>query len=113
MKVNKNGIKGLFRQGDVLYKKIEGGADLSKLKKTKNATLAFGEVTGHHHTAVHPGAVVGFADNETELPDVLVVNKTTELGHQEHDRLPLKKDAHYDVLRQTEFKRGEIQRVAD
>jgi hypothetical protein len=46
-------MKRQGRQGDIYFDKVKK-PDLSKLKRTNNTVIAYGEVTGHAHTIVSP-----------------------------------------------------------
>lgn len=103
--------KKLFRQGDVLLIPVDKIPD-TKLKTLKRATLAFGEVTGHHHT-IHDGAV-GLAEEATAagLADFIAVEKEAVLTHQEHDPITVP-TGNYEVVRQTEYTPQALRNVAD
>lgn len=86
MKTNKFGAP----QGDVPILKV---GNLSKnAKKTKNRTVALGEVTGHHHTIYGKCATYEtMREIEGQLfPGLeVVVTETVELRHQEHDAIEM------------------------
>ncbi len=98
-----------YRQGDVLLVPV---ANIPANRvKTNRVTLAFGEVTGHHHT-ISNGAV-GYAANPTDLAEyVEVTADTADLTHQEHDTITLPKGT-YRSVRQVEYAPGELKNVAD
>lgn len=97
-----------IRQGDVLMRRIEkvNGKEVAKGKYT----LAFGEVTGHHHDIV--GDCVVFKNGETVQDSLVgegngqlvieVGNNGATLTHQEHDHLQIPKGV-YEVVLQREY----------
>ena len=115
-----------------MYRKPATGKDLRE--KNGLITLAWGEVTNHHHTI--------YADADTDLlPDaeffeepngrrVLLALKPCVLRHQEHGPIALDPAnpvqvrqgdvllapigiGAWSVTRQTEYVRGELRQVAD
>ena len=110
--MKKTSINGIYRQGDVLIQRVDEVVP-KNLIKTKHNTLAFGEVTGHHHTFTD-GGVTCFADTETALPTWVKVERTegAPLTHQEHDTIVLPEGT-YKVTRQVEYTPGELRNVAD
>jgi len=101
-----------FRQGDLLIIRDDNASikDLPKQPKDNGrCILAYGEVTGHAH-AIHTDAVMH--GEEVGNGGVLVVNNDGDLVHEEHDTIKLKK-GRYRVIRQREYRRGEIINVAD
>jgi hypothetical protein len=109
MKKNSNSNK-VYRQGDVLICRVDKIPD--GLIKTKRVTLAFGEVTGHHHT-IESGAV-GYAEkDENGLASFFEVTKdVATLTHQEHEAIELPKGT-YESSIQVEYTPQAIRRVAD
>lgn len=100
-------MKKLVRQGDLLLREV------SKSKGEKVAdnkyTLAFGEISGHHHDIVgdvtifkqegeHQGNLVGQGNGLLTIQ----VNSEAQLTHQEHDHLTIPKGV-YEVVMQREF----------
>ena len=131
MKINKNGNKGQFRQGDVLLVKIDRIPESAKRINSKQVTLALGEVTGHHHTFTD--GAVGFADQINEhgitLAEYVEVQKLIQevqgvrvaaLGHQEHEAFPVNtgvtesiEPGTYEVVMPFQYERGEMKKVVD
>lgn len=99
-----------YRQGDVLIKSVNNIPN--NLKKTKQCTLAYGEVTGHHHT-IHNGAV-GFAEREDDIVAFFTVTEEAGAGltHQEHDTINLPA-GNYQSIIQVEYTPEEIRNVVD
>lgn len=84
----------VIRQGDVLLKPI---SKIPKNVVNKDRTLAWGEITGHHHT-LQAGKVfvnnggIQFCELETD----------TVLEHQDHANIIIPKGL-YEVVIQREF----------
>ena len=101
----------LYRQGDVLLKKItqkpvEGKKE--KSGKGKRIVLAHGEVTGHAHAIYSEGAEL----TETENQRFLEITKSLTLDHEEHDSIALD-PGFYEVIIQREYSPERIRRVVD
>lgn len=122
----------MWRQGDVLV--MEGGTkqktgERIAGKAGASATLALGEVTGHHHSIFDKGArLFALEDNRVTgesamqmiarlggglIPDrLLKLEAPAELTHQEHDTIQL--PAGDKVVRvQREYSPGAMRSVAD
>jgi hypothetical protein len=82
------------RQGDILIRKIK---ELPKTaKKVTGLTVAYGEVTGHHHT---------FNKGQRYLSDdkqIVVLDEEAVLVHQEHEVINFSKGV-YLVEQQREY----------
>lgn len=89
-------MKGLFRQGDVLLKRV----DTVNGTKTQQGSkvLAYGEVTGHKH--VLSGKGVQFFQKNSQV--LVSVPDFAELVHEEHEKLTIPKGK-YEVVIQREF----------
>lgn len=114
-KTNKNTNKSKCwhaRQGDVLI--IATDKIPSNQVVTKKPTLAYGEVTGHHHTFC--GEVHTYAETIEALAEYMrVVESPTSpatLTHQEHGPIEVPPGKYRAVL-QTEYTPKELQRVRD
>lgn len=94
-----------IRQGDVLITKVN---EVFEGQQERNAILAYGEATGHHHK------LVGSVETMREQGEISMfrVVESTPLVHQEHDTITVEPGV-YRVVRQREYQRGEIQRVLD
>lgn len=57
-------MEPIFRQGDVYFQRINTPKKQGNVKAQKSVTVAYGEVTGHHHT-VYP------IDKKTKVTSVL------------------------------------------
>lgn len=115
----------IYRQGDVLLKKIsvdpkdipEGATDVTP--KDGRIVLAYGEVTGHAHAFAEPEVKAGKlkALSKTGVWDpsaerFIQVLEKTALTHEEHSPVELDKGI-YEVVQQREYSPEEIRRVAD
>lgn len=108
----KTKLKTIVRQGDVMLERIDKlPAELKKQPPVNGRViLAYGEVTGHHHSIDADAADWWKVDNE---PDQFVtVKEPTELVHQEHSAIPLA-PGNYRVRRQREYSPEAIRTVAD
>ena len=99
-----------YRHGDVIINQItkEEYDNLSGLPKS-NLTIAYGEVTGHHHTLkARPGTAQVLVSPETQEATAFRVDQKTELTHQEHKTISIPKgyyrvefEKEYEPLEQT------------
>jgi hypothetical protein len=107
----------LYRQGDVLFKEITRLPDGDR-KKRDNATVAYGEVTGHSHA-------LALEDRDAaeviEIGDGLFVHVSAEgIGiegevafiHEEHGPVTLP-PGNYEVVIQREYEPSGIRSVQD
>lgn len=101
----------LYRQGDVLFRRIQR-LPAGEQKRRRNATLAYGEVTGHSHA-------VALEDRDhaevLDIGDGLYLTASAagiRIVHQEHDTVVLPR-GHYEVTIQREYHPSEIRNVAD
>lgn len=100
----------MYRQGDVLLvpvKSIPTG-----LTKTDRVTLAFGEVTGHHHTIERNAIGYATGTDKAALAEYVEVTAPADLVHQEHNPITIP-PGKYKATIQVEYTPGEIRRVAD
>mgnify|MGYP001038820267 CR=1 FL=1 len=99
----------LVRQGDVLFVPIDRLPEGAKLEKGRK-TVAYGEVTGHHHDVV---AVKGKAE-VFSLEDNLFarVEGDVQVTHQEHDTLAIEEGL-YEIRIQQEYTPQAVRRVLD
>lgn len=104
----------LIQQGDVLF---FSGSDLPKnVKPYRNprpglVTFAEGEVTGHHHSCIDEH-VSAYEDENGTL--WCVVDKTTEVTHQEHGSVTLEPGTYrIGIVREVDPFEDEIRRVQD
>jgi len=98
----------MWRHGDVLIGRcaeIPPGA-----RPTPQLVLARGEVTGHAHRILEPGAAVLFKDDTGDFLEVTADQAT--LVHEEHDAISLPRGT-YRVWFQREYSPQEIRRVVD
>ena len=89
--------KTIYRQGDILFKKVRRIP--LEAKQIDNKVIAEGEVTGHAHVLVN-GAVFEVLDSESRL--FIKSSTNTKITHNEH--LPIKLEpGEYEVIRQREY----------
>ena len=104
----------LFRQGDVLLRRIdEIPDDAQPQPATARLTLALGEVTGHAHVigvALAHEFIAPYRDNTDQIFFNLMSDAF--LFHDEHRRLTIPAGK-YQVVRQREYIPQEIRQVAD
>lgn len=88
-----------YRQGDILFVQIDPRDLPSRLSemRRKDRTVAFGEVTGHHHTLTG-GEVYGTLEGQQWV----VAETPVELEHQEHETIVIPEGS-YRVIRQREW----------
>ncbi|MFJ7910472.1 hypothetical protein [Kitasatospora sp. NPDC096204] len=108
----------MYRQGDVLIVPVEEGAVPPRVAelavRARDArgrmVLALGEVTGHAHAVVGPGALRResgpFGASWLHLPE------GGRVVHEEHAAIPLPR-GWYRVVRQREYVPGAVRVVAD
>lgn len=86
----------IYRQGDILFKKIEKFP--SQLKEKPDRVVAEGEETGHAHVLVN-GALFEVLNSEKLY---IKSEQNTRIIHEEH--LPIKLESgNYQVIRQREY----------
>jgi hypothetical protein len=108
MKTNKNGIKGQYRQGDVLLENASVPQNAKKLdRENGRVILANGEVTGHAHAIEADGCALLEAEGERYLQTETEV----PLQHEEHGAININTTKR--VRRQSEYDPMEIRRVTD
>jgi hypothetical protein len=107
----------LYRQGDVLFRRIQA-LPVGEQKKRANATVAYGEVTGHSHALASEDRD---AAEVLEIGDGLYVHVSAAgvridggatFVHQEHAPITLP-PGNYQVVIQREYQPDAISRVTD
>jgi len=109
-----------FRHGDLDGRKIDKIPKSAKPLETK--TLAYGEVTGHHHS-FKSGQVLVYDGNgqkldvggeQIEVQKYIEVKEDAILSHQEHKEITVPK-GNYAILQEREYSPfdQEIRRVMD
>jgi hypothetical protein len=104
-------MKEMYRQGDVLLVRQNKPSNLKSKVPPKDGRviLAFGEVTGHHHST-------DAALSQEWVDDAgvtwLEVKQAVELLHQEHAPVPLPK-GYYRKVAQREYHPSELRSVID
>lgn len=86
----------MIRQGDILLKKIDKieGVKIAE----KSHILAYGEMTGHHHTL--EGDAIFYKNKDSQT--LIQVKSEAELKHQEHDNITIPK-GNYIMIPQREY----------
>jgi hypothetical protein len=103
------------RQGDVFLMPATIPSDARNRGKKRRVTLALGEVTGHSHVLTVPGGTLEVHE-AAEAVFVRIMGAQGVVEHQEHaahineTALP---PGDYQVLRPSEYVKGELRRVAD
>jgi hypothetical protein len=100
-------VKNQARQGDLLFIKIKTLP--TGTTKAKDNVLAYGEVTGHHHTAEGDGVCV--MENDTGQKFVSSSQPWTAT-HQEHAHIAFDGGV-WEVRRQREYQPDAIRTVQD
>jgi len=107
----------IYRQGDILLKKIKSLPEVENCKQTMEGSeikdsiiLALGEATGHKHQLIKQDARLMKAVNTNQF--FLLVNLPSDLVHEEHTKITLPK-GNYEVVRQRTYTPSEIRYVAD
>jgi hypothetical protein len=96
IKINYQHGPKIYRQGDILFKKIENFP--SQLKEKPERVVAEGEETGHAHVLVN-GALFEVLNSEKLY---IKSEQNTRIIHEEH--LPIKLESgNYQVIRQREY----------
>ena len=99
-----------LQQGDVILKKINE-LPKGKIKLTKKAILAEGELTGHCHTLIAPETL---SICETDKGVFVKVDDKSELIHQEHCAIAVDPGI-YEVVKVKEYNHfeEEIRNIVD
>ena len=101
----------IYRQGDVLIRKISRIPTEAKLKPQQDRIiLAFGESTGHAHAIYDLDNVEVFVGPEGQL--YLQVKDETTLRHEEHAPIAIPR-GNYERVLQLEYTPQAIRNVAD
>lgn len=83
-------INEWIRQGDVIITRVGNNNDNKRLNKLGSNTVAYGEMTGHHHSFTRGGDQVllyGSVNNNPELLEIK--SESALLTHQEHDAIEI------------------------
>lgn len=103
----------VFRQGDVILRKIKTLPKNREAKPSEGGLviLAYGEVTGHHHS-LPSSKVKHFTIPGTQATIIEVAEALAELSHQEHATINIPQ-GFYEVIQQREYHPQEVRRVQD
>jgi hypothetical protein len=115
--------KKQFRQGDILIELVAEIPDLAKRQeRSRQVTLAHGEVTGHHHVletadpadwwSLEEAASDHLATGPGASDIFLSISAGGTVNHPEHAPIQLP-PGRYRVTRQREYSPAAIRRVAD
>ena len=105
----KGGAKMHYQQGDILIEVIEKTP--KEMKKLPHLTLAYGEVTGHHHTITEGKAELY---EEKGIMFLRVNSENAILTHQEHNTVIIPKgDYVVRRVREKDWLSEEIRNVRD
>lgn len=111
----------LYRQGDILLKKVMIKSIKDYIKSSKKVVLAYGEATGHHHIIEQDAEFYHHKDDDVEIfaldgtssnPIFVHVLKETNLKHEEHSPIKIDK-GWYEIVRQREYSPERIRNVQD
>jgi len=101
------------RQGDVFIQQIEEIPKEATLQeKQPRVILAYGEVTGHHHSIKQTKKVKAYKATGEEATYLEIADALALLEHQEHETIKLPA-GNYKAFIQREYSPSEIRRVAD
>jgi hypothetical protein len=112
MKINQHAlplteIGAHARQGDTLLRRVSG---INQTRKLPKATLALGEVTGHHHS--FGAGAIAFADEGELAESVRIETEEASLAHQEHGTISYPR-GDYESLKPVEYTPEELKRQTD
>lgn len=107
-------MRKFYRQGDILFERLEDGADTDVFEKLDTKTVALGELTGHHHSFQNKDQVLLFKKPEEELPSMVTIQASSTLTHQEHKPITFEKGV-YRITREQSYNPflKQIQRSVD
>lgn len=98
-------IRMIARQGDIGFIKVDSIPSTATAKKQEHGRLimAYGEVTGHHHSVIDNGGCALLTDpNNADNSYLLVDVDVAHVEHQEHATINLPRGK-YHVVRQVEW----------
>ena len=98
---SQNKIASWYRQGDVTITSSQEENIPNGMNKLSTKTLAYGEITGHHHT-VTAGQVLLFGPDEMHPQYMEVQSESATLTHQEHNPITLPKGV-YNITNENTF----------
>lgn len=102
--------KLLYRQGDILFRRLTKAPSKKNRRVRPDGVIAEGETTGHMHRVESTKKAEVY---EIDGKLMLSTPKGIRIIHEEHDAVKLPK-GDYEVIRQREFSpKGRAIRVAD
>ena len=111
----------IYRQGDILLKRVKKPDLNGYIKSEKPIILGYGEATGHTHQIKEHVDLYHHENDDIEIfalsgksSNQIFVNikAGTKIEHQEHDKIDLDK-GWYEVIRQREYTPERIRYVQD
>lgn len=90
----------LARHGDILLKRVDKSFD--SVNPKKELAIAYGEVTGHHHSLYSDGKSHAEVFNFDEKRYLQVLEGVMELRHQEHEMLKIEPGT-YEIIDEQEY----------
>lgn len=116
MKRNINAPQGMYRQGDVLLRRVDAIPAAAAAEKTDNGrvVLAYGEVTGHAHAIAESEAQSFSMPAAAGVVQrfLAVASSGATLRHEEHSAIELPPGI-YEIVQQREYSPEAIRNVAD
>lgn len=111
---SKNKVSYHVRQGDVFLERVSDIPSGAKPIKRVNGRviLAYGEVTGHHHSLLEDHCSLFSSPTETGVTYLEIKEAMAALTHQEHSTINLEPGV-YRVSIQREYSPQEIRDVLD
>ena len=93
------------RHGDVYVHKLIGDMEITpKYEQKENFTVAYGEVTGHHHTLYPKHKGGNFSVDTVSLDDFNIVHvkdgDSLTLKHQQHEPIVLTPGTYFFVVQE-------------
>ena len=90
----------IYRQGDVIVKRVSAALEMADEKKLPHLTLAEGEATGHRHRITE--GVAELYQLAVGILYLRVLSEYATLFHEEHEEIELPK-GDYEVLIEREY----------
>ena len=91
-------MKIMYRQGDLLFIKVDKLPKKRKLSRVTDNIIVRGEATGHAHRLIGGELYIDWVDRRMYI----VVRKIAKVVHEEHAPIILKKGV-WMVIRQREY----------
>lgn len=101
-----------YRQGDVLFTKIDGIPPVQELAIRASGHILEGESSGHIHRVADRAKVIVWESLQTIGKLFVTVKAPTQIIHEEHGPITLPA-GDYEVTRQREYNPEAIRNVTD